>query len=51
MRFDTPVPNWRIVTFLMFCAQMVGNPLIVPDPAAAPSVASPAVYSKLRRPR
>src|SRR3954454_15978749 len=38
-RFDTPVPNWRSVTFLMFCAQIVGNPVTAPLAAATPAVA------------
>jgi hypothetical protein len=27
LRLDTPVPNWRSVTSLMFCAQIIGNPV------------------------
>ena len=30
-------PAWRISTSLMFCAQMVGKPVIAPEPAAAPT--------------
>src|SRR3954454_1055508 len=44
-RFDTPVPNWRSVTFLMFCAQIVGKPVMAPLPAA-----TPVVVRKARRP-
>ena len=50
-RFDTPVPTWRKVMLRIFCAQMVGKPVIAPDPAATPAVASPAVASKERRGR
>ena len=34
LRFDTPVPNWRSV-IVVFCAQMVGKPVIAPEPAAS----------------
>ena len=48
LRFDTPVPNWRSVTSLMFCDQTVGNPVIAPEPRAKPEVAA-APLSTLRR--
>src|SRR4029078_5209434 len=44
LRLDTPVPNWRSVTFLMFCAQTMGKPVTVP------AEARPAVRSRRRRP-
>ena len=37
LMFDTPVPNWRRVTSLMFCAQTIGKPVIAPLAAAAPA--------------
>src|SRR3954471_9233606 len=47
---DTPVPHWRRVMFLLFCAQIIGKPVIAPLPIAAP--AKPAVpFRTLRRPR
>ena len=33
-------PAWCSTTSLMFCAQMVGKPLIAPDPMAAPATAA-----------
>ena len=49
LRFDTPVPNWRSTMFLLFCAQIVGKPVIAPLPTAAP--AKPAApFRTLRRP-
>src|ERR1700722_9121393 len=35
-------PAWRSTTSLMFCAQIIGKPLMAPDPAAAPAPASKA---------
>ena len=47
---DTPVPHWRSTMFLLFCAQIVGKPVIAPLPSAAP--ARPAApFRTLRRPR
>ncbi len=54
LMFETPVPNWRRVTFLMFCAQMVGNPVIAPEPMAMPAAAAPPLITArrpIRRPR
>src|SRR5215472_13995415 len=48
LMFDTPVPNWRSVMFLLFCAQIIGAPTELPT--AAP--ASPAApFRTLRRPK
>src|ERR1700722_19587538 len=33
-------PAWRRTTSLIFCAQIVGKPVIAPDPTAAPAPAS-----------
>ena len=46
LRFDTPVPNWRSV--IGFCAQIVGKPVMAPEPAARPTAAAP-VFSSERR--
>ncbi len=46
LMFETPVPNWRSV--IGFCAQMVGKPVIAPEPAMAPTAAAP-VFSNERR--
>ena len=45
LRFDTPVPNWRSVTFLMFCAQIVGKPVMAPLPMATPAAAAAVPFS------
>ena len=50
LMFDTPVPNWRRVTFLMFWAQTIGNPVIAPLATAAPDRAAPRL-SMVRRVR
>ena len=49
LMFETPVPNWRRVTFLMFCAQMVGKPVMAPDPIAAPAAIAALPFRKSRR--
>src|SRR5262245_53941168 len=33
-------PTWSRVTSLMFCAQIVGKPVIAPEPAARPTLAA-----------
>ncbi|WJI60152.1 MULTISPECIES: hypothetical protein [unclassified Mesorhizobium] len=45
-RFDTPVPNWRSV--MLDCAQMVGKPLMAPEPAARPTAAAPVLSNERR---
>ena len=45
---DTPVPNWRSTMFLLFCAQIMGAPIVLPT--AAPARA-PAPFRTLRRPK
>ncbi len=44
LRFDTPVPNWRRVMSLMFCAQSVGAGKVEAAAVAA------APFSSVRRP-
>src|SRR6266404_2745902 len=46
LRFETPVPNWRKVIF--DCAQMVGKPVMTPEPAAKPIAAAPVLRSERR---
>ena len=46
LRFETPVPNWRKVIF--DCAQMVGKPVMRPEPAAKPMAAAPVLSSERR---
>ena len=41
-------PAWRKTMSLIFCAHMVGKPVIAPDPAAAPAVAAAAFRRYLR---
>src|SRR5437868_179194 len=48
LMFDTPVPNWRSVMFLVVCAQSVGKPVTTPLPSAAPAMPA-APLSILRR--
>src|SRR3546814_7653785 len=48
LRFDTQVPNWRSVTFLLFCAQMVGNQVNAPLPAARPMPAAAPLRTERR---
>src|SRR5271156_1972710 len=43
---DTPVPNWRRTMFLLFCAQIIGAPTVLPR--AAPAT-TPAPLRMLRR--
>ena len=50
LMFDTPVPNWRRVTSLMFCAHTIGKPVIAPLATAAPDTAAPRL-SMVRRER
>ena len=48
LMLETPVPNCRKVTFLMFWAQIVGKPVMAWDPTAAPSATA---LPRLRRSR
>src|ERR1700760_4348818 len=41
-------PTWVSVTSWMCCAQIVGKPVIAPDPAATPATAAP-LFNRLRR--
>ena len=50
LMFDTPVPNWRRVTSLMFWAHTIGKPVIAPLATAAPDRAAPRL-SMVRRVR
>jgi hypothetical protein len=44
--YDTPM--WRSVIFLMSCAQIIGKPVMAPEPTAAPA-ATDVPFSKARR--
>src|SRR5690606_8308922 len=46
LRLETPVPNWRSV--MGFCAQIVGKPVMMPEPAARPAAAAPDFRSERR---